>query len=243
MADRLSSDARLNVGESITSNNGQYTLILQLDGNLVLYKAGGKALWATGTNGKAASFATQQKDGNFVLYGSSGALWALGTHGHQGTTLVVQDDGNLVIYGQNGALWATGTVQAKPLTAERSDNIEGGTMQTKVTLSSSGQITGITRTFTKVNFKGFTGAVRVVLFTDDGRSHVSQEHSYGVDGDMTGGRSDRTDTWTEQVLAEFASRVRECAILQYHNPKFELGKAFNELKSELGPIIVSLIAG
>jgi hypothetical protein len=109
MADRLSSDARINVNESITSNNGVYTLILQLDGNLVLYKAGGTALWSTSTFGQTASYATQQTDGNFVLYGPSGALWASNTDGNQGTTLVVQDDGNLVIYGSSGALWDTKT--------------------------------------------------------------------------------------------------------------------------------------
>jgi len=114
MADRLSSDARINVNESITSNNGEYTLILQSDGNLVLYKAGGTALWSTSTFGQTASYATQQTDGNFVLYGSSGALWASNTDGNQGTTLVVQDDGNLVIYGSSGALWASNTVNLPP---------------------------------------------------------------------------------------------------------------------------------
>ena len=126
------------------------------------------------------------------------------------------------------------------ITAEQSNNIEGGTMQTKVCLSSSGQLTGITRTFTKVKLKGFTGSVRVVLFTDDGRSHVSQDHRYGVSGELVG-RSDRTETWVEQVPVEFASRVRECAIIQSHEPR-DLHKAFNELKSDFGSIIVSLNA-
>ncbi|MCY7520765.1 lectin [Paenibacillus larvae] len=70
----------LNEGESLVrgqwlkSNNGEYTLILQDDGNLVLYGRG-KALWNTITHGLAAKNLVMQSDGNLVLYGYSGALW------------------------------------------------------------------------------------------------------------------------------------------------------------------------
>lgn len=127
------------------------------------------------------------------------------------------------------------------LNADRSDNIQGGTMQTSVCLSSSGQLTGITRTFTKVKMIGFNGSVQVVLFTDDGRSYVGQQHQYGVDGTWVG-RSDRTETWIEQVPVEFASKVTECAIIHSHEPR-PIANTFNELKSDLGSIIVSLIPG
>jgi hypothetical protein len=140
MADRLSSDARINVNESITSNNGKYTLILQSDGNLVLYRAGGIALWSTSTFGQTTSYATQQTDGNFVLYGPSGALWASNTDGNQGTTLVVQDDGNLVIYGSSGgALWDTKTFEPQssgsPTTKEYELGSTDGIPEVRITWS------------------------------------------------------------------------------------------------------------
>ncbi|NPC93636.1 lectin [Bacillus sp. WMMC1349] len=105
--DRLLPGQSLNSGESIQSPNGQYTLILQQDGNLVLYGRG-RALWSSGTHGRAVRFAIMQTDGNFVIYGYPSAIWATGTVGWNNAYLVLQNDGNLVIYGQKAA-WDTGT--------------------------------------------------------------------------------------------------------------------------------------
>src|SRR5262249_25956611 len=90
----------LNPGQSIHSANGQYTLILQPDGNLVLYKAaGGPALWASNTNGKPVTAAIMQDDGNLVVYQNYTAVaWTSHTSGNPKSHLVVQDDGNVVIY-------------------------------------------------------------------------------------------------------------------------------------------------
>jgi hypothetical protein len=110
MADRLNPGESLGINQSISSANGQYTVILQSDGNLVLYISGSEPIWASGTDGRDVSIAVMQGDGNFVLYGGSGAVWATGTHGNPGSFIVVQNDGNTVIYGPNGnALWASGT--------------------------------------------------------------------------------------------------------------------------------------
>ena len=50
---------------------------MQRDGNLVLYSAGGQALWASGTRGVAGAWAVMQLDGNFVVYSKTGrAVWA-----------------------------------------------------------------------------------------------------------------------------------------------------------------------
>jgi hypothetical protein len=110
MSDRLNPDQSLNVGNSLTSQDGRFTLILQSDGNLVLYWSGGAPRWATGTDGRTVSRAIMQMDGNFVLYAPDGtAVWASGTVGHPGASLTLQNDGNLVIYGPGGPLWATNT--------------------------------------------------------------------------------------------------------------------------------------
>ncbi len=106
----LTANQQLAANQSVASCNGDYTLIMQGDGNLVLYQ-GGTALWASNTAGSAADEAIMQGDGNLVLYTSAGSpLWASGTAGNAGAYLEVQNDGNVVIYSASGAvLWSTGT--------------------------------------------------------------------------------------------------------------------------------------
>lgn len=77
-------------GETLYQNQGLpsyddgYDLIMQPDGNLVLYKLN----------------PTQ-------------AVWSTGTAGHPGARLVMQNDGNLVVYDTNNApLWSTSTYRA-----------------------------------------------------------------------------------------------------------------------------------
>ncbi len=55
--------------------------------------------------------AVLQTDGNFVVWGPSGAIWSTQTYGTTGRYLAMQTDGNLVLYGTGGALWSTGTWQ------------------------------------------------------------------------------------------------------------------------------------
>ena len=106
----LTANQQLNSGQSLASCNGDYSLDMQGDGNLVLYQ-GGTALWSSGTAGSAATRAVLQGDGNFVLYSSAGtAVWSTKTNGNSGADLAVQNDGNVVIYSATGtALWSTGT--------------------------------------------------------------------------------------------------------------------------------------
>ncbi len=101
----------------LLSNNRENILIMQTDGNLVLYKKG-KAVWNTETY-KRKKGTTQmhfQEDGNLVIYetiqnGKIGkALWSSQSYNQEGSYLIVQEDGNLVIYTDNNkAIWNTGT--------------------------------------------------------------------------------------------------------------------------------------
>ncbi|MDA8230629.1 MAG: hypothetical protein M0006_04740 [Magnetospirillum sp.] len=113
MSNILTPGQQLLPGQAISSTNNGYELILQNDGNLVLYRTiDMKPLWATGTDGKAIQRAIMQGDGNFVLYFYNGSpAWASGTNGKPGSYLIMQDDGNAVIYWPNDPLWATNTVQ------------------------------------------------------------------------------------------------------------------------------------
>lgn len=101
----------LNAGQKIETASAQ--LIMQSDGNLVLYKKStGQTLWDSATLGNDGAYATFQTDGNLVVYSASGyPLWASGTY-NQGATLNLQSDLNLVIYNGIGqAAWATDTYQ------------------------------------------------------------------------------------------------------------------------------------
>ena len=109
-ANTKSANQSFNLGESIQSSDGRYRLILQEDGNLVLYSPN-RALWWTGTQGRPVTRAVVQEDGNLVLYDSGGRhYWATWTQGNSMATLIVQDDGNLVLYNSQGRpIWDTKT--------------------------------------------------------------------------------------------------------------------------------------
>ncbi|MFV0458314.1 MAG: putative Ig domain-containing protein [Actinomycetales bacterium] len=80
---------------------GQYRLIMQVDGNLVLYGPGG-AVWQSDTHVRYA-FVVLQGDGNLVMYSRTGQyLWGTGTQHRDGTELRLQADGNLVLYRRDG---------------------------------------------------------------------------------------------------------------------------------------------
>lgn len=113
--DQLLPNQGLMIGQSITSTNGQFRLILQSDGNLVLYATAVGATWASNTAGHPNVWdVVMQADGNLVVYDLRGkALWASNTNGHPGAYLIVQNDGNLVIYDSaNRPLWASNTVRS-----------------------------------------------------------------------------------------------------------------------------------
>jgi hypothetical protein len=98
----------LRVGQQLVSSQGKYMLIMQSDGNLVLYRISDmKAIWYTKTTDGVQ--AAMQTDGNLVVYNAAGvARWNSASHS-TGAFLLLQDDGNLVIY-NNGwtPMWFSG---------------------------------------------------------------------------------------------------------------------------------------
>ncbi len=102
-------DANLTAGQSI--RRGEYihnldtttphALILQGDGNLVLYGPGADVEWDANTDRRGAVRATMQHDGNFVLYRSDDSpVAATGTGGRKdrGVFIRLGNDGNLVVH-------------------------------------------------------------------------------------------------------------------------------------------------
>lgn len=108
--DKLWPNQSLRPNEGLKSKNGRVQVVLQSDGNCVLY-GDNKPLWWTGVR-PGVDQAVMQSDGNFVLYKpGEGAVWASDTAGHPGSYLALQNDANLVLYWKVGgsALWSSET--------------------------------------------------------------------------------------------------------------------------------------
>jgi hypothetical protein len=109
----LETDHTLRQDEVLSSDNGQYKLTMQLDGNLVMYGPSGPVWSSVGAGGSycnnCGAYAIMQQDGNLVVYTASGSvLWASVEYAAGSNCsgcnprLVVQNDANLVIYGNSG---------------------------------------------------------------------------------------------------------------------------------------------
>lgn len=96
--------------QGVFSCQGNAHLVLQGDGNVVLYHDA-TPLWHSGTAGRAASKLVMQGDGNLVLYDTSGRpLWNSFTYGYPGAIFAMQSDCNAVIYSASGVpIWRTNT--------------------------------------------------------------------------------------------------------------------------------------
>ena len=106
----LLNNAILQKGQALRSTNNSRVLVLQLDGNLVIY-SNGRPVWASNTSGKSPGVLRMQSDGNLVLYDANGRpVWASNTSGKGKGSLRMQSDGNLVMYNAGGRpYWASQT--------------------------------------------------------------------------------------------------------------------------------------
>ena len=104
----------LSRGQAWGSCEGRFRLTMQADGNLVVYSSG-VATWATYTN-TGAIVVMQTDGNFVLYDHHSQALWNSQTGGHAGARLAIQTDGNVVVYSGATALWdsATGAMPAAP---------------------------------------------------------------------------------------------------------------------------------
>jgi hypothetical protein len=111
VSDSLGTASTLHKGSYIISQDLQSVLVLQTDGNLVLYN-NLHPVWSSRTSGTGADKLSMQTDGNLVLYNKSNkAIWNTKTAGNPGASLVLQTDGNLVLYNAalSNSLWSSST--------------------------------------------------------------------------------------------------------------------------------------
>ncbi|XP_074560926.1 mannose-specific lectin-like [Curcuma longa] len=105
----LHGDQTLEPGKSLTA--GEFTFIMQLDCDLVLYDMDKNVIWSSNTSGKGNDcYAHFQENGNLVINGydakgKEGVIWASDTsqRGNGNYILVVQGDGYVTIRGE--AIW------------------------------------------------------------------------------------------------------------------------------------------
>jgi hypothetical protein len=136
------------------------------------------------------------------------------------------------MYGPTSAAPAQRTEPVFPITASRDDNFpgSGGFMHTDVTVPENGALNAVTHIWEVTEFRGFVGAVAVVL-TDASKTPlwVSPTQKYGVDGRATG-TSDRTENWTASVPAALLQQARGIAIVQKWDPR----NVFDDIQAWLG---------
>jgi hypothetical protein len=122
---------------SKSNNSGASKLVLQSDGNLVLYTPSNSAVWSSGTaiqdqtglvsrilpdgltmySGQSLITPDRryslnyQPDGNVVLYNATGnPIWSTNTYQSSLGSLGLQSDGNLVLKNKDGSvIWSSGT--------------------------------------------------------------------------------------------------------------------------------------
>ncbi len=100
--------------DSGTAGTANASLVMQGDGNLVIYSASSSTvLWQTGTGGHTNAELVMQPDGDLVVQSAPEpqVLWQSHTAGNPGAQLVMRPDGNLVILGPptRKPLWAANT--------------------------------------------------------------------------------------------------------------------------------------
>lgn len=111
-AESLSPDARLYPDWEVWSESGQYRLLYQQDGNLVIYDTwAGDAIWASNTVNTSPGRTIMQLDGNLVIYDANDQpVWATGTVGNNGAYASLLNDGLLVVFSSSGLpLWWSGS--------------------------------------------------------------------------------------------------------------------------------------
>jgi surface antigen len=122
----LASGSTLYSNQYLASENDQFVLMFQNDGNLVLY-GNGHSLWQSGTSGQKGARLVMQTDGNLVMYrADNSVVWQTRTNNRYGAYLLLQADGNLVVRDSGSAYWWSGTGGHPPLDYFGSDRLQTG---------------------------------------------------------------------------------------------------------------------
>ncbi len=96
-------------GDHLVSYDGRFNIMMQADGNFVMYKRNVGAVWSTNTAGNPGARIVFQNDGNLVVYRTNNTVaWSSNTFGCCGWRLGMHNDGNFVIWNGGIPVWNTG---------------------------------------------------------------------------------------------------------------------------------------
>lgn len=108
----LKSGETLNIDDYLISPEGQSIFTLQRNGALSLY-SNFSSIWSRNLDVSATRIVMQTDGNLVVYNQAGQSLWNAGTQNNPGASLILQTDGNLVIYAADGTspLWSTATSQ------------------------------------------------------------------------------------------------------------------------------------
>lgn len=132
-----------------------------------------------------------------------------------------------------------------PIVGSRRDDLgDHRYMETSITISASGRIDGVTRTWTGKHMEGFTGGVTVFITDKDGNVlYKTKVQKYGVNGtEIPGGASsDRTVNWSEEVPPAVINNAAGYAIMQTPNPNPRWDELLRDTKEGLEAVAAILV--
>lgn len=108
--DTLAPGESLRATQSLVSADGSQVAVVEKEGVLSLYAAGGDLRWTSGP-GVPGSTLEVRDDGDVALVDPTGKVgWHTGTRGSEGARLLVEDDGDLVVVDDDDTVvWSAGT--------------------------------------------------------------------------------------------------------------------------------------
>jgi surface antigen len=100
----------LRPGQYLRSDDRAYQVVMQHNGNLVIYDRHHTAVWESATSAPG-SHLVMGPGGSLTIYGPLGKeLWSTNTPGHPGAYASLETDGNLVVYRKGKAIWSSGGI-------------------------------------------------------------------------------------------------------------------------------------
>lgn len=187
----LKAGDELHAGQGLVSANGEFSLIMQTDGNLVMYNNWGRAEWDSGTEGHDGVILAMQGDGNLVLYAPGGvAIWDAGTEGTAGREVHVAPNGDLQVRAPGGGVvWHTGSradglVRGEGLDGTRSHVLTSPNQQFALTMQPDGNLVLRSTSQGRALWSAGTGG--------SGATHVDMQN----DGNLVIYRPDGQPVWS-----------------------------------------------
>jgi RHS repeat-associated protein len=179
------------IWDTNTAGNPNDYLILQTDGNLVLYSSGASQLWASSTAGTVASYLAMQNDGNLVIYGPSGATW-----NREAGALLASAIGSTTSYQANELFGGGATQEGCSVCSPSGILSESGGASTKPNQPVGTVLGDFTTAMTLFDVPAVDGSLSLTLTYDSGLAEQEEQDSvfpygfgYGWQSNLSNGVS------------------------------------------------------